>query len=304
MFDADIVAGWVDDSGVAVIGDYYSSGESAPSPDTSVGGTDDIEALSGSRSGGATTLSFRRALVTGDQYDRPLNASGPTDMIYAWGNAGTFGLSYHGDNHNHIMVDFSRADGVPLNDFGREESGALSRELVSSAYFGTLSTIQTQAAGNPSVANYPYGSVADVADEEPSTGRPLMLLSALERNMINAEATPQVSLHVFTTPATAAELKRPALFDVMTKPRTTLLGELELVPDDELAAARAAYLRKHPESAAWIGFADFGLYRLVVKDVYVVGGFGNTHYIGWVGADQYLAHNATAFVERALDGAV
>jgi len=24
-----------------------------------------------------------------------------------------------------------------------------------------------------------------------------------------------------------------------------------------------------------------------VDDVYVVGGFGNDHYIGWIGADQY-----------------
>ena len=120
-----------------------------------------------------------------------------------------------------------------------------------------------------------------------------MLLSTLERNMINMQTTPQCSLHIFSTPTTILEFSHPALFDVMTKPRTTLLGVLELVPDEELSSARATYLRKHPESAAWIEFSDFSLYRLVVQDVYVVGGFGNTHYIGWVGAEQYLAQNMT-----------
>ena len=44
-------------------------------------------------------------------------------MIYAWGSTDETGLSYHGDNHNHIFVDFSRPDGIPDSAFGVEESG-------------------------------------------------------------------------------------------------------------------------------------------------------------------------------------
>jgi hypothetical protein len=77
--------------------------------------------------------------------------------------------------------------------------------------------------------------------------------------------------------------------DVMTKPRTTLLGHLQEVPADELEAARATYLVKHPKAKAWITFSDFKMYRFVVEDVYAVGGFGNDHYIGWIATDQYLS---------------
>lgn len=62
--------------------------------------------------------------------------------------------------------------------------------------------------------------------------------------------------------------------------RTTLLGTLEKVPDSELTHAQETYLKKHPEAKAWIGFSDFCMYRMAIEDVYVVGGFGNDHYIG------------------------
>ena len=38
---------------------------------------------------------------------------------------------------------------------GAEESGKLSRELTKASYYGTLSTLQTAAAGNPAMAGFP-----------------------------------------------------------------------------------------------------------------------------------------------------
>ena len=67
--------------------------------------------------------------------------------------------------------------------------------------------------------DYPYGSVADIADEEPSTGRPLILLSDLERNVINMKENPRVSIEFITVPETLEQLQHPERFDVMTKPR-------------------------------------------------------------------------------------
>ncbi|CAE7811675.1 CREG1 [Symbiodinium microadriaticum] len=210
-------------------------------------------------------------------------------MIYAWGVSDSSGLVYHGDNHNHIFIDFSKSDGIPETAYGKEESGELSRELIFRSFYGTLSTFQSEAAGGAGVQDYPFGSVADTADEEPSTGRPLLLLSNLERNVINMKSNPKVSLEFTSLPETIREFEHPDYYDIMTKPRTTLLGTLTPVPADELEAARATYLKKHPKSAAWISFSDFTLYRMNIEDVYCVGGFGNSHYIGWIAPEQYLS---------------
>lgn len=312
MYDADMIAGWVDSSGNPVIKDYYSSEEARPEEDIVLGGTDDITLVSGSAqrsvhtsmvnnatsssSAPSTTLVFTRKLVTGDKYDRDISITEPNDMIYAWGDSGSTdgGLEYHGDNHNHIFVDFSKADGIPDNLFGYEESGGLSRDLIHKSYYGTLATLQTAGAGNSQVSDYPYASIADFADEEPSTGKPLILLSDLERTVINLADEPKCSLHVISTPETIAQFEHPELYDVMTLPRTTLLGRLEIIPEgDELEAAKATYTAKHPKSKAWINFSDFHLYRMAIEDVYVVGGFGNDHYIGWMSPEQYLSAKIT-----------
>jgi hypothetical protein len=258
MYEADIVSGWVDAAGAPTIKDYYSTEEGAPKEDTSLGGTDDVVAISGTRGGakGAngtassefTELTFQRKLSTGDEFDTVISLTEPNDMIYAWGSADSQGLIYHGDNHNHVYIDFGKEDGIPDSVFGREESGELSREIVMSSFYGTLSTIQSEGAGNPGIVNYPYGSVADIADEEPSSGRPLLLLSDLERNVENMKTNPLVSLHLITLPETIAQFTHPEHYDIMTKPRTTLMGQLEKVPEDELEAAKATYLKKHPSS--------------------------------------------------------
>jgi hypothetical protein len=289
MYDGDIIAGWVDSDDSVVIGDYFSTANEKPPSDESLGGTNDVVAIGGSKDAihNSTTLRFSRELDTGDQYDTAILASGANDMIYAWASGAVPGLAYHGeDNHNHVMVDFSVPNGIPNTTFGKEESGELSRELAYSSFYGTLSTLQSEGAGNPAVKNYPYGSVADIADEVPSSGMPLLLLSDLERNVMNLAQDPRCSLHLWSTPQTVAQFKRPEWYDVMTKPRTTLLGKLQDTGSDQ--ASQQAYLAKHPESKAWANFSDFTLYRFVVEDVYVVGGFGNNHYIGWVDAQQYL----------------
>ena len=289
MFDSDIIAGWVSTSNIATINDYYSDSESEPVLDTSLGGSSDVNLISGSISDTFTTLTFVRKLKTKDEkFDREIFATGANDMIYAWGKSSDKGLNYHGNNHNHVHIDFSKKNGIPDTAFGYEESGQLSRSLVNVSYYGALSTWQSEPAGSSTVYNVPFGSVADLADD--GSGQPLLLLSLLERNIINIQLYPACSLHIFTTPESIAQINHPEYFDVMTKPRTTLLGHLVPVPEAELEHAREIYLEKHPTSKAWIGFSDFILYRFMVDDVYVVGGFGNEHYIGWISTEQYLSN--------------
>jgi hypothetical protein len=284
MTQTDMVLGWVYSNGSFAVSDYYSLKRQRPSDDVSLGGKNDITPVCGMRVANQTVIRFRRLLNTGDKFDVPIAPSGPNDMVYAWLDGTPGAVAFHGDNHNHIQVDFSQRDGVPKNTFGEEEVGLTARQLVNTCTFGTLVTLQTGVPGqqDSKYAGFPFGSVASFADQEPSNGKPLLLLSQLERNVINYNDDSRCSLAV-QTPVEQLEGNDP-----MAAPRMTLLGTLIPVPDDQYDQAKKTYLAKHP-TAMWIDFPDFSLYYFNATDVYWVGGFGNEHYIGWVDVNDYLS---------------
>lgn len=85
MKNADMVFGFVKD-GETVIYDLFSTGDFGPhSPDTELGGKDDILEFGGKEEGGYTTIEFKRALDTGDDYDNPL-FEGVNKIIWAYGS--------------------------------------------------------------------------------------------------------------------------------------------------------------------------------------------------------------------------
>jgi hypothetical protein len=51
-----------------------------------------------------------------------------------------------------------------------------------------------------------------------------------------------------------------------------------------VAEARALYLSRYENSTHWVDFEDFSFYRMVVMDVYFVGGFG---VMGWISVAEY-----------------
>ena len=289
MHDADMIAGWVTPAGEVVADDYYSVQEEKPKTDVSLGGTKDIKVISGSRTAnGYTTLTVSRKLVTGDtQFDKDISVTQYNDMIYAWGTSDTNGLAYHGDNHNHVFIDFSRPDGYPLNTFGEEERGYVARKMVRDFYYGMLCSFQTQAAGSPGLANYPFGAISDFADD--GTGRPIILMTDNERSVTNSKDYAPMSFFLHQPPNATHDIYFPKTFEPIVLPRVTLLGKLSLVPADEVEHAQEIYLEKHPVAKAWIGFSDFRLYYFNVEDIYYVGGFGTTHYLGWISAEQYFS---------------
>lgn len=247
-----MVAGWVLDNGTAAINDYYSMKHEHPHLDTTLaGGVDNVKLVSGSRTGNVTTLRFTRALNTGDKWDTVLDPTTVVDMVYA-NMDGPPGITFHFDRHNHVRVDLSRSDGVPQTTFGQEEVGMASRELVNTATFATLVTLQSEVmVGREQFAGFPYGSVASFADTEPSTGMPILLLSTLERNVINWEDDARCTLAIQNPPTNASE--------PMMERRTTLFGTLVEIPAKDIPAAKAAYLKKHPIASGWIDFDDFAL---------------------------------------------
>lgn len=248
MNSTDMVIGWVFANGTAGAGDFYSFGHEHPKLDTTLpGGHDDVTLVSGSRVGNTTTYRVTRKLDTGDKWDTVLSTTAPTDIIYASQDGDPGAIQFHFDRHNHARVDLSKPNGVPDTQFGQEEVGLASRQLVNRATYGTLVTLQSEVmVGREQFAGFPYGSVASFADDEPSTGHPILLLSQLERNVINWEDDARCTLAIQDPPTNGSE--------PMMQPRTTLFGTLVEVPAAGVAAARKAYLAKHPIAKYWIDF--------------------------------------------------
>jgi hypothetical protein len=146
---------------------------------------------------------------------------------------------------------------------------------------GALATASRRHGGHP------FGSVMPYAPDP--NGAPLLLISALAMHTQNLQADPRASLLV--TAPTAAE-------DVLAAGRATLLGAARRLADADAAAARGPYLARHPSAESWVDFGDFAFWRLDVRDVYFVGGFGA---MGWIAGDEYGQASPDPLAEAAPD---
>lgn len=140
------------------------------------------------------------------------------------------------------------------------------RTLVERELLGMLSTNSAKHAG------WPFGSVMPYALD--SDGAPVFLISGMAVHTQNVVADPRASLLVMQSGGGS---------DPLGLARVTLLGTVSAIDNvpDEL---RDAYLARHPNARHWIGYSDFGFFRLDVTQIYFVGGFG---VMGWVPAEEY-----------------
>jgi len=87
---ADMIIGWVTDTGEVEIFDTYSKSESSHPRDTDLGGTFDISEYAGTQTSTHTIIEFKRPLSTGDQYDKAIPAEGSIKIIWAFGSSDSF----------------------------------------------------------------------------------------------------------------------------------------------------------------------------------------------------------------------
>lgn len=159
------------------------------------------------------------------------------------------------------------------------------RTLVYLGRIGSLSTISRKQPG------FPFGSVMPYGLDE--RGRPIFLISTMAMHTQNLQADPRASLLV-----TQADNSG----DPLGASRVTLVGNVAIIPETEIAGARQLYLERYANSKYWVDFEDFSFYRMDVIDVYYVGGFG---VMGWTKASEYdqaqpdpLADSASAIIEH------
>lgn len=126
-----------------------------------------------------------------------------------------------------------------------------------------------------------------------SMGRPTFLISTMAMHTQNLHADPRASLLV-----TQADVSG----DPLGASRVTLVGNVAVVPEQDVAESRKLYLERYANSKYWVDFEDFAFYRMEVVDIYYVGGFG---VMGWVSAAEYrqaqpdpLADSAAGIIQH------
>ncbi|KAF2263416.1 hypothetical protein CC78DRAFT_274488 [Lojkania enalia] len=171
------------------------------------------------------------------------------------------------------------------------ESAVQARRILHLENIGTLSTIfpSTHSAENrPSdVSGTPIGLMDYFGDCEPSTGNPTILAISIATSFKNVAAGSNITLSLRWHPPGH---HRP--FSPASLPRFSLVGYLEeLSPEDVVKQSVAVcFVRYHPDAAAWLPgnkIHESKWVRLVVEEIYWIGGFGNVAYIGWIPVEEW-----------------
>jgi hypothetical protein len=174
------------------------------------------------------------------------------------------------------------------------ESAVQARRIFHLENIGTLSTIfpSTHSAENrpADVGGTPIGLMDYFADCEPSTGNPTILAISIATSFKNVAAGSNITLSL----RWHAPYKRP--YSAAAVPRFSLVGHLEDISAEEVKDQNlsACFVRQHPDAVAWLPgnrIHESKWVRLVVEEIYWIGGFGDRAYIGWIPVEQW--HNVT-----------
>jgi hypothetical protein len=166
------------------------------------------------------------------------------------------------------------------------ESAVMGRRMLHLAPIGTMSTVfpsQPSTRYPSSVAGASLGLMEYLADCEPATGNPTILALSVSSNIKNVADGSNVTLSI------RWESHDASLRSAVELPRMSLTGYLErVIPQHDQDVMALCYVKAHPDSVLWIPGSrihDSYWTRLVVKEVYWVGGFGDRAFIGWIPQD-------------------
>jgi hypothetical protein len=129
---------------------------------------------------------------------------------------------------------------------------AAAKKLLREGRSGALATLMPGSRD-------PYCSLVNVATA--ADGAPLLLISRLAVHTKNILADPRMSLMI--------DERKPG--DPLQGARVMLMGTAAASDDP---GVRRRYLDRQPEAEMFAGFADFAFYRVTLKAVHLVAGFG------------------------------
>lgn len=132
------------------------------------------------------------------------------------------------------------------------------RNLLEHETQGLLSTLSKKYEG------WPFGSITPYAIS--ASGEPIIFVSSLAEHTRNFLNDSRVSLFIQDT---SADNNNP-----QANARATLLGLATNVDEKEYSEAAQAYLMRFPEARQNFQLGDFRLYKIEVKHIRYIGGFG------------------------------
>lgn len=189
----------------------------------------------------------------------------------------------------------------------RYESTVQARRIMRLESIGTLSTIFPTPKDSSSssddisalenrphdVAGAPLGLMEYFADCEPTTGNPTMLAVGIANSYRNAAAGSNVTLSFRWQPPAEWYREEPQwTHNPANLPRVAVTGYLERMSEGDVkdAGVQKCFTEYHPEARIWSPGNDIHeswWARLVVREVYWFGGFGDRAWIGWLDPEEW-----------------
>ena len=194
----------------------------------------------------------------------------------------------------------------------RYESTVLGRRLLALSKSGVLTTVFPQNITSPripsDVAQTPIGLPEYIASCEEPSGNPTVLSLTISTSTLNAKAGSNVSLSLSWWDE-YIHLTHHQPWSAANLPRLSLVGYLEEIPMDEAKEKEipGCFTRLHGDSRMWLPgkkwAAHQGLWtRIVVQEVYWIGGFGDRNYIGWFDPEEWRSVERKEWENVRLSG--
>ncbi len=190
-----------------------------------------------------------------------------------------------------------------------KESAVMARRILHLTPLGTLSTIFPTSKSlerRPyEVQGMPIGLMDYIADCE-STGNPTILAIKIATSFKNVAAGSNITLSLQWTPPYPPSSRislpwlssllglepKPTAYSAANLPRFSLMGYLEKIEKGVVEEMQLSmcFTHIHPDARYWLPgnrIHESEWVRLIVQEIYWIGGFGDRAYIGWIPVDEW-----------------
>ncbi|KAL8700989.1 MAG: hypothetical protein Q9201_005155 [Fulgogasparrea decipioides] len=207
-----------------------------------------------------------------------------------------FALAAIAQSPQHVLSNHPELHGIPTI----HESAVQARRILNLSSIATLSTVfpnhqtvSTLENRPEDLGGAPIGLIDYYASCDPTPCEPTILAISIATNFKNARAGSNVTLSLRYHPP----IDHPPGDDIYTYspanlPRFSLVGYIESIPGHEVRKYNTdrCFFKRHPEAVAWRpgnAIHESWWARLVVQQIYWIGGFGDRAYIGWIPVQEW-----------------